>query len=88
MEGATNENSTPETCQEALPELLHPTLTSVVIPVEDIARRVIDRTLRQLETGPDAEPRDHSGLAAHRGEHATAPWTSRIRAAGPAQGIR
>ena len=37
-------------------ELLHPTLTSVVIPVEDIARRVIDRALRQLETGPDTEP--------------------------------
>ena len=37
-------------------DLLHPTLTSVVIPVEDIARRVIDRALRQLETGPDTEP--------------------------------
>jgi DNA-binding LacI/PurR family transcriptional regulator len=37
-------------------ELLHPTLTSVVIPVEDIARRVIDRALRQLETGPDTQP--------------------------------
>src|SRR5579862_864360 len=37
-------------------ELLHPTLTSVVIPVEDIARRVVARALRQLETGPDSGP--------------------------------
>lgn len=37
-------------------ELLHPTLTSVVIPVEDIARRVVRRALRQLETGPDSDP--------------------------------
>ena len=37
-------------------ELLHPTLTTVVIPVEDIARRVVSRALRQLETGPDSDP--------------------------------
>ena len=36
--------------------LLHPPLTSVVIPVEDIARRVIDRVLRQIEDGQDTEP--------------------------------
>jgi DNA-binding LacI/PurR family transcriptional regulator len=33
--------------------LLHPRLTSVTIPVEDIARRVIARALRQLDHGPD-----------------------------------
>jgi DNA-binding LacI/PurR family transcriptional regulator len=33
--------------------LLHPRLTSVTIPVEDIARRVVARALRQLDHGPD-----------------------------------
>lgn len=37
-------------------ELLHPALTSVVIPVEDIAWRIVDRALRQIENGPDGEP--------------------------------
>ena len=37
-------------------DLLHPRLTSVAIPVEDIARRVIDRALRQLDHGPDESP--------------------------------
>lgn len=36
--------------------LLHPLLTSVVMPVEDIARRVIGRVVRQIEDGPDTEP--------------------------------
>ena len=36
--------------------LLHPQLTSVVIPVEDIARRVVARALRQIEHGYDTEP--------------------------------
>ena len=36
--------------------LLHPQLTSVVIPVEDIARRVVGRALRQIEHGHDTEP--------------------------------
>jgi DNA-binding LacI/PurR family transcriptional regulator len=36
--------------------LLHPQLTSVVIPVEDIARRVVSRALRQIEHGQDIEP--------------------------------
>jgi DNA-binding LacI/PurR family transcriptional regulator len=36
--------------------LLHPPLTSVVIPVEDIARRVVGRVLRQIEDGQDTEP--------------------------------
>lgn len=36
--------------------LLHPPLTSVVIPVEDIARRVVGRVVRQIEDGQDTEP--------------------------------
>jgi DNA-binding LacI/PurR family transcriptional regulator len=36
--------------------LLHPRLTSVTLPVEDIARRVIARALRQLDHGPDEAP--------------------------------
>jgi len=36
--------------------LLHPQLTSVVMPVEDIARRVVARALRQIEHGHDTEP--------------------------------
>ncbi len=37
-------------------ELLHPALTSVVIPVDDIARHVVGRALEQIENGPDSEP--------------------------------
>jgi DNA-binding LacI/PurR family transcriptional regulator len=36
--------------------LLHPRLTSVTVPVEDIARRVIAQALRQLDHGPDEGP--------------------------------
>ena len=35
---------------------LYPRLTGVTIPVEDIARRVIARALRQLDHGPDGSP--------------------------------
>jgi len=37
-------------------DLLHPRLTSITIPVEDIARRVISRALRQLDHEPDESP--------------------------------
>jgi hypothetical protein len=36
--------------------LLQPPLTSVIIPVYDVARRVVGRTLRQIENGPYPEP--------------------------------
>ncbi len=36
--------------------LMHPQLTSVAIPVDDIARRVIARALRQIDHGPDQGP--------------------------------
>jgi len=38
--------------------LMHPRLTSVAIPVDDIARRVVARALRQIEYGPDQRPGD------------------------------
>jgi DNA-binding LacI/PurR family transcriptional regulator len=37
-------------------ELLHPQLTTIAIPVDDIARHVVGRALRQLNQGPDSEP--------------------------------
>ena len=37
-------------------EWLNPTLTSIVMPIEDIAVRVVDRALRQVENGQDSEP--------------------------------
>jgi DNA-binding LacI/PurR family transcriptional regulator len=36
--------------------LMHPQLTTVAIPVDEIARRVVARVLRQLDQGPDQEP--------------------------------
>ena len=36
--------------------LMHPRLTTVAIPVDDIAGRVVDRALRQVEHGPDQQP--------------------------------
>jgi DNA-binding LacI/PurR family transcriptional regulator len=40
----------------AAADLMHPRLTSVAIPVDEIARRVAARALRQLDHGPDHEP--------------------------------
>jgi DNA-binding LacI/PurR family transcriptional regulator len=36
--------------------LMHPRLTTVAIPVDEIARRVVDRALRQVDHGPDQQP--------------------------------
>ncbi len=36
--------------------MMHPRLTSVAIPVDDIARRVVARALKQLDHGPDRDP--------------------------------
>jgi LacI family transcriptional regulator, galactose operon repressor len=36
--------------------LMHPRLTSVTIPIDDIARRVVARALKQLDHGPDHDP--------------------------------
>jgi DNA-binding LacI/PurR family transcriptional regulator len=40
----------------AAASLMHPRLTSVAIPVDDIARRVVARALRQFDHGPDQQP--------------------------------
>jgi DNA-binding LacI/PurR family transcriptional regulator len=36
--------------------LMHPRLTTVGIPVDDIARRVVARALKQVDHGPDQDP--------------------------------
>ena len=36
--------------------LMHPRLTSVAMPVDDIARRVVARALKQVDHGPDHDP--------------------------------
>jgi DNA-binding LacI/PurR family transcriptional regulator len=36
--------------------LMHPRLTTVAIPVDEIAGRVVDRALRQVDYGPDQRP--------------------------------
>ena len=36
--------------------MMHPRLTSVAIPVDDIARRVVARALKQFDHGPDDDP--------------------------------
>jgi DNA-binding LacI/PurR family transcriptional regulator len=36
--------------------LMHPRLTSVAIPVDEIARRVVARALAQVDHGPDLQP--------------------------------
>lgn len=48
--------------------LLHPSLTSVVIPVEDIAQRVVTRALWQIGNGPDGEPGQVVPASLHLGE--------------------
>jgi DNA-binding LacI/PurR family transcriptional regulator/heme-degrading monooxygenase HmoA len=40
----------------AAADLMHPRLTSVTIPVDEIARRVVARALRQFDHGPDQDP--------------------------------
>ena len=47
--------------------LLHP-LTSVVIPVEDIALRVVGRVIRQIEDGQDSEPGEIVATSLGKGE--------------------
>lgn len=37
-------------------DLLHPKLTSVVMPVDEIAGRLVSRVLRQIENGQDSAP--------------------------------
>ncbi len=53
--------------------LLHPRLTSAVIPVEEIAGRVIDRVLRQLDLGPDESPGEVVPAVLRLGESTAGP---------------
>jgi len=73
--------------------LLHPHLTTVAIPVADLAGRVLGRVLRQLDNGPDSEPgeilpaplrpaestsaRTETTLLAHGGRPGTA-WSAAL----------
>ena len=41
--------------------LMHPRLTTVAVPVDDIARQVVARALRQLDQEPGLEPSQHPG---------------------------
>jgi DNA-binding LacI/PurR family transcriptional regulator len=48
--------------------LMHPQLTSVAIPVDDIAQRVVARALRQIDDGPDQRPGEVVPAALRLGE--------------------
>ena len=63
--------------------LLHPRLTSVTIPVEDIAPRVIARALRQLDQGPDESPGEVLPAILRLGESTAGPGHQ--DAAGPGE---
>ena len=66
--------------------LLHPRLTSVIIPVEDIARRVIARALRQLDQGPDESPGEVVPATLRLGESTgDGPAAGLDQAAGPGE---
>jgi DNA-binding LacI/PurR family transcriptional regulator len=47
---------------------MHPQLTSVAIPVDDIAQRVVARALRQIDHGPDRRPGEVVPAALRLGE--------------------
>jgi DNA-binding LacI/PurR family transcriptional regulator len=57
--------------------LLHPSLTSVAIPVDEIARRVVARALRQVDHGPDPSPGEVVGAPLRVGE-STSERSARI----------
>jgi DNA-binding LacI/PurR family transcriptional regulator len=62
--------------------LLHPRLTSVTVPVEDIARRVIAQALRQLDHGPDEGPGEVLPATLRLGESTgDGPGSDQVRAA-------
>jgi len=48
--------------------LMHPRLTTVAIPVDDIARRVVDRALRQVDHGPERQPGEMVPVSLRLGE--------------------
>ena len=52
---------------------MHPRLTTVAIPVDDIARRVVARALRQLDHGPDQQPGEVIPATLRPGESTAGP---------------
>ncbi len=63
--------------------LMHPRLTSVAIPVDDIARRVVARALRQVDHGPDQQPGEIVPTRLRVGESTGHDQRSRRTQAGP-----
>ena len=53
--------------------MMHPRLTTVAIPVDDIARRVVARALRQFDHGPDQQPGEVVPATLRPGESTAGP---------------
>ena len=53
--------------------MMHPRLTTVTIPVDDIARRVVARALRQFDHGPDQRPGEVVPATLRPGESTAGP---------------
>jgi len=76
--------------------LLYPRLTTVVIPVADLAQRIVVRVLRQLDHGPDGQPgeivpaplRAAESTSARPGARALGERAGRARVSGAAPGAR
>jgi DNA-binding LacI/PurR family transcriptional regulator len=58
--------------------LMHPRLTTVAVPVDDIARQVVARALRQLDQEPGLEPSQHRGLEPGQEPGEVVPATLRL----------
>ena len=58
--------------------LMHPRLTTVAVPVDDIARQVVARALRQLDQEPGLEPSQHPGLEPGQEPGEVVPATLRL----------
>ena len=68
--------------------LMYPRLTSVAIPVDDIARRVVARALKQLDQGPDQLPGEVVQVKLRLGESTAGlarPQARLVAAAGPGE---
>ena len=63
--------------------LMHPRLTTVAIPVDDIAGRVVDRALRQVEHGPDQQPGEVVPTRLRLGESTGGPEPDRAALSEP-----
>jgi len=68
--------------------LMNPRLTTVAIPVDDIARRLVARALRQLDHGPDQEPGELVPATLRLGESTggSAPTWKRFQDSAPPAG--